>query len=108
MEYTLPSAIQALNKATVFYRQVYKLRTRQNPLAKMETRTELETETQLRVSLRPPRRNIQWAEDVVDNENMGRKKSNICCIYRKDGEDSCSSDDDKNMYEHQPRYKKPS
>lgn len=72
----------------------------------METTTE--TETQARITLRPPRRQIQWAEDVVDNEHLGRKKSNICCIYRKEGEECCSSDDDKNMYEYQPRYKKTS
>ncbi|TVY83811.1 Type 1 phosphatases regulator [Lachnellula suecica] len=24
---------------------------------------------------------IQWAEDVVDNEGLGRKKSKVCCIY---------------------------
>ncbi|KUJ18182.1 uncharacterized protein LY89DRAFT_717783 [Mollisia scopiformis] len=27
------------------------------------------------------RRRIQWAEDVVDNEGMGKKKSKVCCIY---------------------------
>jgi len=27
------------------------------------------------------RRRIQWAEDVVDNEGLGRKKSKVCCIY---------------------------
>jgi len=26
-------------------------------------------------------RRIQWAEDVVDNEGMGKKKSKVCCIY---------------------------
>ncbi|CAG8959759.1 hypothetical protein HYFRA_00001666 [Hymenoscyphus fraxineus] len=24
---------------------------------------------------------ISWAEDVVDNEGLGRKKSKVCCIY---------------------------
>jgi len=27
------------------------------------------------------RKRIQWAEDVVDNEGMGKKKSKVCCIY---------------------------
>lgn len=44
---------------------------------------------------------VQWAEDVVDNEGMGKKKSKVCCIYHKphepgdseDDEDSSSSDD---------------
>ncbi|PVV04267.1 hypothetical protein BB560_001236 [Smittium megazygosporum] len=26
---------------------------------------------------------VRWAEDTVDNENMNKKKSKICCIYRK-------------------------
>ncbi|KAF2998168.1 hypothetical protein E8E13_003097 [Curvularia kusanoi] len=49
------------------------------------------------------RRHIQWAEDVIDNEGMGKKSSKVCCIYhapREAGEssdesssDSSSSDD---------------
>ncbi|KAF2642421.1 hypothetical protein P280DRAFT_547903 [Massarina eburnea CBS 473.64] len=49
-------------------------------------------------------RHIQWAEDVIDNEGMGKKSSKVCCIYhapREVGEssdesssDSSSSDDD--------------
>lgn len=42
------------------------------------------------------RRRIQWAEDVVDNEGMGKKSSKVCCIYHKPHEpgdsDSESSD----------------
>merc|ERR1739841_237500 len=26
---------------------------------------------------------VQWDEQVVDNEGMGKKKSKICCIYHK-------------------------
>ncbi|KAH8159102.1 hypothetical protein CIB48_g9145 [Xylaria polymorpha] len=30
----------------------------------------------------PPSANrVQWAEGVVDNEGLGRKKSKVCCIY---------------------------
>ncbi|KAF2720790.1 hypothetical protein K431DRAFT_304040 [Polychaeton citri CBS 116435] len=44
------------------------------------------------------RRRIQWAEDVVDNEGMGKKSSKVCCIYHKphepgDSDDSSSSSD---------------
>ena len=45
-------------------------------------------------------RRIQWAEDVVDNEGMGKKSSKVCCIYHKPHEpgdsdsDSDSSDSD--------------
>jgi len=44
-------------------------------------------------------RHIQWAEDVVDNEGMGKKSSKVCCIYHgphtvdesSDSDDSSSS-----------------
>ncbi|MCJ1283860.1 hypothetical protein MMC26_003191 [Xylographa opegraphella] len=42
-----------------------------------------------------PRRGIRWAEDVVDNEGLGRKSSKVCCIYHKPravGESSSESD----------------
>ncbi|MCJ1405358.1 hypothetical protein MMC11_008585 [Xylographa trunciseda] len=47
-----------------------------------------------------PRRGIRWAEDVVDNEGLGRKSSKVCCIYHKpravgeSSSESSSSDDD--------------
>jgi len=28
-------------------------------------------------------RRVVWAEDVVDNEGLGRKSSKVCCIYHK-------------------------
>ncbi|EKG21413.1 hypothetical protein MPH_01272 [Macrophomina phaseolina MS6] len=43
------------------------------------------------------RRHIQWAEDVIDNEGMGKKSSKVCCIYHKQrefGESSDESSDD--------------
>ncbi|KAI8057953.1 phosphatase inhibitor-domain-containing protein [Syncephalis plumigaleata] len=30
-----------------------------------------------------PRRRIHWDESVVDNEHLNRRKSKICCIFRK-------------------------
>ncbi|KAH7125671.1 phosphatase inhibitor-domain-containing protein [Dendryphion nanum] len=42
-------------------------------------------------------RHIQWAEDVVDNEGMGKKSSKVCCIYHKPravGESSDESSSD--------------
>ncbi|KAI9849346.1 MAG: hypothetical protein M1837_004806 [Sclerophora amabilis] len=47
-------------------------------------------------------RGIRWAEDVVDNEGMGKKKSKACCIYHRprdvnessSGSSSSSSDSD--------------
>lgn len=38
-------------------------------------------------------RHIQWAEDVVDNEGMGKKSSKVCCIYHKAREFGESSDE---------------
>ncbi|KAJ2089126.1 hypothetical protein IW138_003706 [Coemansia sp. RSA 986] len=60
---------------------------------------------------------VRWTDDTVDNENMNKKKSKVCCIYRKErqfGESdsdetdssSCSnsdSDDSPNEYERMPR-----
>lgn len=40
------------------------------------------------------RRRIQWAEDVVDNEGLGRKKSKVCCIFHKSLEVGESSSED--------------
>jgi len=45
------------------------------------------------------RRRIQWAEDVVDNEGLGRKSSKVCCIYHAprgidESSDESSSDSD--------------
>ena len=40
------------------------------------------------------RRRIQWAEDVVDNEGMGKKSSKVCCIYHKAHEPGDSESDD--------------
>ncbi|KAL1304617.1 hypothetical protein AAFC00_003584 [Neodothiora populina] len=39
------------------------------------------------------RRRIQWAEDVIDNEGMGKKSSKVCCIYHKPREAGESSSD---------------
>ena len=46
---------------------------------------------------------VSWTEDTIDNEGMGKKKSNrkllidlVCCIYHRPGEessDTCTSDD---------------
>jgi protein phosphatase 1 regulatory subunit 11 len=39
------------------------------------------------------RRGISWAEDVIDNEGMGKKSSKVCCIYHKPKEPGDSSSD---------------
>jgi len=60
------------------------------PQTSNTTRTQTQTQTQAVLHLRgapldsergSTQRRIQWAEDVVDNEGLGRKKSKVCCIY---------------------------
>jgi len=41
----------------------------------------------------PEDRNVMWAGDTIDNEDMGKKKSNKCCIYHKPREFGESSSD---------------
>ncbi|KAF8419668.1 type 1 phosphatases regulator YPI1 [Tirmania nivea] len=45
-------------------------------------------------------RRVTWGEDVIDNEELGRKKSKVCCIFRRarsfgesSSEDSSSDSD---------------
>ena len=53
-------------------------------------------------------RQVSFDEGVVDNENLKKKKSKICCIYKKPHDPNLSSDSDSscegNEYEHQPKY----
>ncbi|KAJ1941204.1 Type 1 phosphatases regulator ypi1 [Linderina pennispora] len=62
----------------------------------------------------PAGNRVQWTDDTVDNEHMGKKKSKVCCIFRKqrqfgesDSESSSgeSDDDGPNEYERMPRHK---
>ena len=56
-------------------------------------------------------RHIQWAEDVVDNEGMGKKSSKVCCIYHgphtvdesSDSDDSSSSSDESDSGDNDDR-----
>lgn len=50
-------------------------------------------------------RRIQWAEDVIDNEGMGKKSSKVCCIYHKPhepGDSDSSSDSDTSDSDSEP------
>ncbi|RPB19420.1 hypothetical protein L211DRAFT_634228 [Terfezia boudieri ATCC MYA-4762] len=53
-------------------------------------------------------RRVTWGEDVIDNEELGRKKSKVCCIFRRarsfgesssedDSSDSDSSNSDSDI-----------
>ncbi|CAH1785289.1 unnamed protein product [Owenia fusiformis] len=48
------------------------------------------------LKLRKPEtsRQVQWTQDTVDNEFMGKKKSKCCCIYEKPKLFGESSDED--------------
>jgi Protein phosphatase inhibitor len=63
-----------------------------------------------------PRKAVQWDEEVVDNENAGRKSSKRCCIFHKqrgfgesDSDESSSdmSDDEREKYWSQPKPGRP-
>ena len=86
----------------------------------MELRSSTQTESQpvhtsqYKLKLRPPKRNVKWSEDTVDNENLHKKKTksnlySVCCIYPKPAyeEDSLSSSspEDINAYEYQASYR---
>ncbi|KAJ6441974.1 protein phosphatase inhibitor domain-containing protein [Purpureocillium lavendulum] len=63
-----------------------------------ETRAEPTRILRLRGGHTSSGRSVQWAEDVVDNEGLGRKSSKVCCIYHKpkgvdESSDESSSDD---------------
>jgi len=45
------------------------------------------------------RRRIQWAEDVIDNEGMGKKSSKVCCIYHGPSEPGDSDSDSSSSSE---------
>ena len=68
------------------------------------------------LALKLPKK-VKWSEDTIDNEHMGKKKSNICCIYHRpklspDDPDtsSCDSCDEKgkNAYERPNHYNRES
>ncbi|CAD6997638.1 protein phosphatase 1 regulatory subunit 11 [Ceratitis capitata] len=53
----------------------------------------------LRLRLKKPKpdRQVAWKEGTIDNEDMGKKKSKCCCIYKKPvnfGESSSSDDEE--------------
>lgn len=47
---------------------------------------------------------VHWAPDTLDNENLGRKKSNVCCIFHpRDNTDAeCSHHNTPECPHHKP------
>jgi len=71
-----------------------------------------ESENTLKLSLKKKekKKKLQWTEDTVDNEGLGKKKSKCCCQYTKPkqnfDESSDESDDDcENCSGHTPSDK---
>jgi len=79
-----------------------------NPVSNTTSTTTTVTETPegneetLRLKLKKgaaEKKKIQWTEDTVDNEGLGKKKSKVCCQYKKprahlDESSEDESDDD--------------
>jgi len=61
-----------------------------------EDTQEVNNET-LRLKLKKggEKKKIQWTEDTVDNEGLGKKKSKICCQYKKPRAHLDESSDDE-------------
>ncbi|KAF9877770.1 hypothetical protein CkaCkLH20_04905 [Colletotrichum karsti] len=62
-----------------------------------QSRTGTQAILRLRGAHAPSRPSVRWAEDVVDNEGLGRKSSKVCCIYHRpkgvdESSDESSSD----------------
>lgn len=50
------------------------------------------------VKLKKARRSrVRWADDVVDNEELCRKKSKCCCVYHRPRELDESSDEEEHI-----------
>ncbi|XP_055370775.1 E3 ubiquitin-protein ligase PPP1R11 [Condylostylus longicornis] len=66
----------------------------------------------LRLRLQKPKnpKKVAWKSNTIDNENLGKKKSKCCCIYKKPtvfGESSSESDDEcENCFGHPEKKKK--
>ncbi|KAF6830866.1 type 1 phosphatases regulator ypi1 [Colletotrichum musicola] len=69
----------------------------QTETASTQSRTGTQAILRLRGAHAPSRQSVRWAEDVVDNEGLGRKSSKVCCIYHRpkgvdESSDESSSD----------------
>lgn len=84
-------------------------------LLRGDSSEEVEEDKPIEKSKEKRPRKVQFGDDVVDNEFLGRKSSKVCCIYRKppqpgeqssdESSDSDSDDDPSrpNAYERQPK-----
>lgn len=64
---------------------------------KLESNKKIDTNKQKK---KKPIKKVTWTEDTVDNEHMGKMKSNICCIFTPPADkriETCSSDDNNEL-----------
>ena len=62
---------------------------------------------QILVLKKKPKKEIKWAEEVIDNEHMGKKKSKCCCIHHKAlGPGDLDSDSDPECPDTRSPYEK--
>eukprot|EP00967_Tisochrysis_lutea_P138090 scaffold248697_cov27-Tisochrysis_lutea.AAC.2 len=54
--------------------------------------------TRLTLKLRKGRRRVRFAEEVVDNEELNRKKSKCCCQYHRPRAFDESSDEEEDAF----------
>ncbi|KAF8072254.1 phosphatase inhibitor-domain-containing protein [Lyophyllum atratum] len=83
--------------------------------AASSSQTELRAIGTLRLRAAPRNEHrVAWDDDVVDNEDCGRKSSKICCIYHKprkfdesSSEEDSDSDSDSSCDNHRHRRRHP-
>ena len=90
--------------------------TKEKVLKNEEKEKEESNLTNVKLTLQPPKKNVTWTEDTIDNEHLNKRKSKICCIFHRprlnhddpSSDESCSSCDEKgkNAYERPNHYEK--
>ena len=67
-----------------------------------------EADVKIKLQKRDSKKSVNWTEETVDNENLGRKKSKCCCIYVKpkafDESDTDDEDKDGDECDHCPGH----
>ena len=67
----------------------------QGSVAIEEEKKEEQTQPEIIRFMIKPRQEVSFAVGTIDNENMGKRKSKVCCIYNKPHAlDSSSSSDE--------------
>ncbi|KAF7639236.1 hypothetical protein Mgra_00001197 [Meloidogyne graminicola] len=96
MQPSNPSRIESEShgSATTTITQVHSNENRTDQEEHLVLRLEQPSTSENVTERNPPR--VQWTQDTVDNENLGKRKSKCCCIFKKKREwnDSDSSDEE--------------